>query len=385
MARLSVVLYLASLGLLPWSWFPPFPWLHEHAQWSDALFALAAATWLLGLVRRGARPRLGRHHAAMGAYVVWAMLSHLATGFEPPAGPFKLLGMAELVLLAILTEDLASRPHGLPAIARTVAWTSLATGAAAFAGIALFYAGVTTPLMSHAGDLDPGHYARARAGFPLPNLLASFAIFGTAIVGHRDARLPAGLKRAAQVALAMAVLLSMSRGLLGFVLAVVVRHATSPARRALAAAWAIASASVIVALTVWNLALNPMRPWDARLRGESSSRWAALTTSVQTLAAHPLFGTGPATFPGSRKGAPCDAHFTPLNVAATLGLPALVAFLAIPALLWRDRSRPADLAIWGALAGMGLDALAQDVEDFRHLWILFGLASAGRSNDSIHT
>jgi hypothetical protein len=25
---------------------------------------------------------------------------------------------------------------------------------------------------------------------------------------------------------------------------------------------------------------------------------------------------------------------------------------------------------------MGLDALAQDVEDFRHLWILFGLADA---------
>jgi hypothetical protein len=76
-----------------------------------------------------------------------------------------------------------------------------------------------------------------------------------------------------------------------------------------------------------------------------------------------------------REGVPCDAHFTPLNVAATLGLPALAAFLAIPVLLWRGRVRPADLATWGGLAGIGLDALAQDVEDFRHLWVLFGLAS----------
>ncbi|MGH9938924.1 MAG: hypothetical protein ACREAM_22005, partial [Blastocatellia bacterium] len=38
--------------------------------------------------------------------------------------------------------------------------------------------------------------------------------------------------------------------------------------------------------------------------------------------------------------------------------------------------RPSDLAIWGGLAGLGLDALAQDVEDFHHLWVMIGLASA---------
>ena len=75
---------------------------------------------------------------------------------------------------------------------------------------------------------------------------------------------------------------------------------------------------------------------------------------------------------------PCDAHFTPLNVAATLGLPALAALVAVPILLWRRRSRPTDLAVWGGLAGLALDALAQDVEDFRHLWVLFGMAAAGR-------
>jgi hypothetical protein len=370
--------YLLGLALLPWSWLPPFPWLHEHAQWSDALFALAAAAWVMERSRHGGWPRLRPHHAAMGFYLAWAVVSHLAAGLEPAQGRFKLLGMAELLALAVMTEDLASRTGGLPQIARTFAWTSLATGIAALAGTALFHAGIATPLLSHAGDLEPGNYARARAGLFSPNLLASYAIVANGIVGHPEARLPAGLRRAAQAALGVAVLLSMARGILGFVLAALVRHGARPSGRRLSAAWALASALVLAALTVWTLSLDPTRPWRAHLRDDASSRWAALTSSAETLARHPWTGTGPATLPGSRYGVGCDAHSTALNVAATLGLPALLAFAAVPLLLWRSRARPTDLAVWGALAGVGLDALAQDVEDFRHVWILFGLAAAGR-------
>jgi hypothetical protein len=376
--RPSQILYLASLALLPWSSFPPFPWLHEHAQWSDVLLALAAGAWVLERARAGSWPRLGAHHAAMAGYCVWAAVSHLVAGFEPRAGSFKLLGMAALSVLAFLTEEVASRPGGLPAIARTIAWTSVAAGLAALAGVTLHQAGITTPLVSHAGDLEPGNYARARAGFPLPNLLASFAIAGIAIVGHPGARLPSRLRRAAQAALALAAVLSISRGVLGLVLAVLVRRATTPGARAVSWAWTLASAGTLAALTIWNVALDPTRPWDARLREEPSSRREALLSAGPTLADHPFTGSGPGTSPGSCGGVPCDAHFTPLNVAATLGLPALAALLAVPVLLWRRRSRPTDLAVWGGLAGMALDALAQDVEDFRHLWVLFGMAAAGR-------
>jgi hypothetical protein len=376
--RPSQVLYLASLALLPWSWFPPFPWLHEHAQWSDVLFALAAGAWLLERARASSWPRLRAHHAAMAGYCGWAAVSHLVAGFEPRAGSFKLLGMAALCVLAFLTEDFASRPGGLPAIARTIAWTSLAAGLAALAGVMLQQASIATPLVSGAGDLEPGNYARARAGFPLPNLLASFAIAGVAIVGHPETRLPSGLRRAAQAALAVAAALSMSRGVLGLVLAVLVRRAATPGARAVSWAWALASAATLAALTIWNVALDPARPWEASLRQETSSRREALLSAGPTLAAHPFTGTGPGTSPGSRGGSPFDAHFTPLNVAATLGLPALAALLAVPLLLWRRRTRPTDLAVWGGLAGMALDALAQDVEDFRHLWVLFGMAAAVR-------
>ncbi len=64
-------------------------------------------------------------------------------------------------------------------------------------------------------------------------------------------------------------------------------------------------------------------------------------------------------------------------MAASLGLPALAGFVLIPFVLWRGRSRPTDRATWGMLAGLALDGLGQDVEDFRHLWIGYGLAEAG--------
>jgi hypothetical protein len=75
---------------------------------------------------------------------------------------------------------------------------------------------------------------------------------------------------------------------------------------------------------------------------------------------------------------PFDAHLTPLNVAATLGLPALLGLAIVVVALWRARSRPTDLATWGMLAGIGLDGLGQDAEDFRHVWVALGLADASR-------
>ena len=48
-------------------------------------------------------------------------------------------------------------------------------------------------------------------------------------------------------------------------------------------------------------------------------------------------------------------HLTPLNVAATLGLPALLGLAFAVFALWCARARPTDLATWGMLAGLGLD------------------------------
>jgi hypothetical protein len=314
----------------------------------------------------------------MLVYLGWAAISHAAAGLEPRTGSFKLLGMAELVVLAVVTQDVVSRPSGLSLTCRALAWTGMATGVAAVLGLLLFYAGWPTPFLTDLGDLEPGPYPRVRAGFPLPNLLGSFAIVAAGAVLHRDAGLRPWMKRLALAAVLCSAALSLSRGVIGLVLALLVARSDTPTSRRAAGVYAGLAAVAMVALTYWNVALAPTRPWNVDLRAEPSSRWAAVVSAAARLAEGPAFGVGPGNLPGIRGGAPCDAHLTPLNIAATLGLPALLAYAAIPWLLWRGRPRPTDLVAWGVLAGLGLDALGQDIEDFRHLWLAFGLAARRR-------
>jgi hypothetical protein len=383
-ARLTEALYLASLALLPWGWFPPFPWLHEHAQWSDAVFAAATLTWAVERWRARERPRFRAVHAALAAYLAAAVLSLLSADPRAASGPVKLLGLAELAALMVVTSDLASRAALPRRIALVTAGTTLLAALAAISGEALFYLDISTPFIGSYGDLVPGRYARAQAGLTHPNLLASFLVFAWAATGQRDARLSSRLLRVTRAAIVIAAGLTFSRGVLALLLAILVARATTPARRWCARVFACAAAAVIVLLSVRTLGIDPTRPLDAQFGDGAPSRRQAFVSSLQTLRERPWTGVGPGASPGSVRGVAFDAHFTPLNVAATLGLPALAAFLAIPVLLWRGRALPTDLAVWGGLAGMALDALAEDVEDFRHLWLLFGLAGAGsdRARDS---
>jgi hypothetical protein len=376
--RLARSLYLATLALLPWAALVPFPWLHENARWTDVLFAAATVAWAAGLLREGRLPRLRAVHAGLALYLGWALVS-LAAAYPPPAaGHAKLLGVAMLVALFVVTSDLMGRP-GLPtAVGRTLAATSVLAAVAALVGVVLSAFGKITPLVGTCGDLLPGPLSRAQAGFPHPNLLASWCIFAFGATEREDAGLPTAWRRLVRAALALTVLLTTSRAVLGFALAVAIRWASTPARRRHAAALAVALLVAMLALTVVNVTFYPLRPWDVRVLPGPSPRLEAATTSFQTLLAHPLVGTGPGTSPGRRGQMPFDAHLTPLNVAATLGLPALLGLALAVLALWRARSRPTDLATWGMLAGLGLDGLGQDVEDFRHVWVALGLADAGR-------
>jgi hypothetical protein len=376
--RLTAALYLATLALLPWGALVPFPWLHENAQWSDVLFALTAVAWAAGLVATRRWPGLRLVHAGLGLYLGWAGLSLLAADPRPASGAAKLLGVGMLVALLVVTSDLARR-SGMPrAIALTVALTSLLAALAALVGVGLGLTGRITPLVGTCGDLLPGNLWRAQAGFPHPNLLASYCIFASGVVAWPGAGLSRRFRMLVQAALTVTVLLTLSRAIFGFTLAAAIREATTPARRR--AVWVLAGVLVVamVSLTVVNVTFRTDRPWQPQVLPDPSSRLEAATTSLDTLTTHPLLGTGPGSSPGKVGPLDFDAHLTPLNVAATLGLPALLGFLLIPVALWRARRRPTDRALWGMLAGLGLDALGQDVEDFRHLWIAFGLAAADR-------
>jgi hypothetical protein len=336
--------------------------------------------WAIDRWRLRLLPRLCPAHVALALYFLFACLSLLFAAPNPRAGLPKLLGIAELCALAFITSDLASRPRTFQRIARTIAITSLVSAGAAILGLVCFYAGISSHLIGIYGELEPSRwYARVQAGTHNPNLLASFCIFASAIVAHRNGELPVWLRRITLTALWITVGLTFSRGILGFILAALIRDANTRFRRRVAAVCGAVSVAVVIALSVWNPSVNPAHPLDMSFRSRESSRLQAATSSISTLLRHPLFGSGLGTSPGQYLGAPFDAHLTPLNIAATLGLPSLISFVFLITLVWRRRLRPTDLCIWGGLAGMALDGLAQDTEDFRHLWVMLGLASANAS------
>jgi len=190
--------------------------------------------------------------------------------------------------------------------------------------------------------------------------------------------LPVWLRRITLAALLITVCLTFSRGIFGFALAAVIRGANTTFRRRVAAAFAVVCVGIVISLTVWNPSINPAHPLDLSFQSVDSSRYQAATSSLTTLLHHPLFGSGLGTSPGLYRGAPFDSHLTPLNIAATLGLPALISFVFQITIAWRRRLLPTDLCIWGGLAGLALDGLAQDIEDFRHLWVAIGLSGATR-------
>jgi hypothetical protein len=347
-------LWLSALALLAVGWFPPgLVWLHEHAQWSDMLVLLATMPWLL------TRPwdRIPRRvWPPLTAWVVLSVLTTVARG-----GWTKVAGTTLLVALFLMTADLVAGAQRAAARVTQVAMVALA--AVAVMGALLFHAGVMTPLLAPPGDLLPGGYARLRSLAFHPNLLASYAVFSFAL-SHA---LPPDdkLGRMGRIAAGIAALLALSRATVGLLVVAAVLRCT-PRRAALVVGCA---AALLVALTVVDLRIDPSRPWEATIDTRGGVRRQALTRAFGTALRHPLLGCGADCTPG-----PWDAHCAPVQIAATRGLPALGA---LGWLLWRLRPVPTRMTpAWAGLTALGVEALAQDVEDFRHLWVLMGIAAS---------
>jgi len=64
-----------------------------------------------------------------------------------------------------------------------------------------------------------------------------------------------------------------------------------------------------------------------------------------------------------------------------MGVPSLATFVALLVILWRARGHPINVALWSGMAAMLPDGLTQDIEDFRHRWVMVRLIDAeSRSN-----
>ena len=389
--RPSFALYLVALLLFPFKWLSPFA--HAQAGWIDILVAASAVTWGWEQLRVGARPRLRAPHWFGAAYLALGALSALLASSDRAMGVEGVLIMVELAALAVLTSDFARVPERRSAIVLAILVVALVTGVQVAVGLALFYAGVDTSLLSGwlvapSGPAPSDTYARISAGFYSAPLLGSFCIFASALLSRDDAGIPTSWRRAGQVALALAVLFTFSRAIIGFGLALILRaaHRRGTGRaRAAAALAAILAVVAVVGLTLTRVYLDPSKPLATRvtvpLKQGENDRLQEARTSFDTFVDHPVLGSGPDSYPASFEGRPFRAHFTPMNVAATMGLPALAALVGLIAALWRARRRPTDVAIWSGLAGLGVDAIGQDVEHFRHVWIMLGLADADRREE----
>ena len=221
-------------------------------------------------------------------------------------------------------------------------------------------------------------------GFESPPLLASFCIFASAVVDLEGSPLPRRLRLVTQAALSLLVLSTLSRGAIAFFAMLALRAAYArwgPAKARWVGVGSCAGCiAIIAALTVGRLHLDPARPSTVSYQvPDPGNRREAFVTGLDTFAHHPLVGKGPGSLVAENRGLPFRAHFTPFNVAATLGLPALAALVFLVVVLWRERRRPTSLAIWTGLAGLAIDGLAQDIEHFRHVWVMVGLADAERA------
>ena len=299
-----------------------------------------------------------------------------------------MLLLCELAALAILTSEYAAEPEGLRAIVVVIAGVSLVTAGLAALGLALFYAGEGTSLIGAYGEqfIRSENYARVAAGFASPPLLASFCIFASAVVAREDSPLSPRLTTIVQVALSVVVLLTFSRGAIAFFMAMGIRVAyrrlDARAAQRIAVGLVAVTVAVLAALTAGRPHLDPTRPSTITYEvPDPGGRREALDTGLDTLADHPLTGKGPGSYVSLNRGSPFRAHLTPLNVAATMGIPALAALTFLIVVLWRERRRPTSVATWTGLLGLAVDGLAQDIEHFRHVWVMIGLADAERRTD----
>jgi hypothetical protein len=382
--RPAFALYLLALAALGWKWLSPISAAYERAGWSDILMAAATAAWLIERTRSRSFPRPRPFHLLLLAYVGVTLVSAVFADAQG-TGARNLLLVTELAVIALLTSEFASDEDGLNGIVLVVTALALLTAALAVIGIALFYAGVRTDLIGNYGEqfIASSRYTRVAAGFESPPLLASFCIFASAIVAQERAPLPVRLRVVTQVVLGLLVLSTLSRGVIGFLAAMAMRNAAarpgSVAAKRLAIGAVIGGVLLMAALTVGRLHLDPTRPDTISYEvPDPGNRRQAFVTGLETLGDHPLLGKGPGSLVAMNGFAPFRAHFTPLNVAATTGIPALLILVALVVLLWRERRRPTPVATWSGLAGLGIDGLGQDIEHFRHVWVLIGIADAQR-------
>jgi hypothetical protein len=354
---------------------PPFP---GHAQWADLAIGVAMVALAIVWLRRQASWPLGADvtAAAMG-YVLWAAVSAVVHR----AGGWKVLGIVELVCVLVVTAELTPTTRDRDRLIRVWLIGSAVLGAFALIGAALAVAGVPAALYDpRGGELNLP--VRARGLCVTSNLLASQLLAPLVLLVTDGRRWLGRHGRAIALALvATAFVMTLSRTFLAAALVLVLLRARDWRRSLLA--------TLLVVAALASVRLDLYRSPDGTIVVGTAPglRWRLARSAGQSMVEQPLFGVGPGAAPAHvewpRPGDPVSdmyAHDTALGIAATLGVPALLAFLLLCAFVLREAGGSRDdteRVLVCALAATLFDGLTMDVQNFRHLWVLFGLVLSG--------
>jgi hypothetical protein len=379
--RATLVAFLAGVVLLPVMRPVRLHVLGADVIPADALFVVAGAACLLGLIRRRERLWRAPFPAAAAAYLGAVVLATV-TSQDPGRSVGRAVINTYVVGLGVLAfVVLGSEPVRRRFAAAWLTGTAITAVTVAVGLVLYYFAGLDTAgenlTLSERGSV-PIFLPRADALFHNPNALCSYLVVSLALTwatwadGYLSRRL-AALMAAVTAAL---LVLTVSPGLGGAALAVGLLLWLGRERGTAVAA--LAGVAVGAAFLV--------------VTADRSTRPEAWRDAASAVAERPILGHGLgadlAHVPDRRGPAvPMDAHNTWLSVAGQMGLVGAAALLGVVAtlvaLVWRARplaAHPFALAVWCAFVGAFLyHGLSMSAEEMRHVWILMGVLAAACS------
>lgn len=378
---------------------------------SEPIFLIAAGLFTIALTTGQAGLRLDRTYILLALYAAGLTLSAIFSA-GPRVSFIKLAGEIYLIGLAVLTVNVVRGEAMLRKV--TLLWLA-ASGICALISvlaIVFFYLGtsnfITEIALHQFGSLPPGNYPRVQGTFLYPSLLCNYMTVGLMLLfAAREmgwlGRLLFGLLLAA---FAITIAFTLTPGIGGVLLAgglwygIVYREQGRASLANLSIAGGLLAALVFLAVSTFTVIPSSTSPWSLHIAGfqiDPSQRLLTWSDSLQTFAAHPIFGKGIGLAvadvyfmpPSGQMQLLTDAHNTLLNIAAQAGILALIPLVLICIELAR-RALPFDLAGENTLrAALGIafvsaflfQGLVGSFEDSRHLWVLIGLVIAASTGD----
>lgn len=383
-------LLLATTVLLGFRWFPSLGFIYPTAQVSDVTLLAGAIAWLASgrawHFLRGNLPLAG----LAGAWWLAGVAAVVLHPYWRDAEPSKLSGQAGLVGLLFMAADFGTDAGYSRQLARALCAGAALALVAGLVGALLYFAGVSTPLLNHHGDLVAGNYPRIRGFMAHSNALANLGVCAVILLAAAPELLSKGMRRALLGVAAAALPFTLSRALVALAVALAGLRARSWRGWIAFALVAGVGLAMLYATARYRILLSPIAPLDVHLTSEPGLRWRIWTAAVAVIARHPFIGQGFAPFALTERGM-MEGHNLVLGTWVERGLIGLMPLVVLIAgALWRagraamplpTSSAHANLYAWGLfwlLCALVLEGLSLSVANQRQFWLVLGLCYSVR-------